>query len=275
MDFDNYAEMTHRSSSRLLQLSHERRFALSQRLTAAPEGGTILDYGCADGAFSVRLSNARPDLTQLMWNPFPEDRDELRRRLSHPRLEVVDDIDALPPACVDVVLVQEVFEHLGWNVVEKELTRIASILRPDGRLVVTVPIEIGPSAIAKNALRAALGRAHPSTTTGAVAAAAIGRPHPRPEQDYYYSHVGFDHRVLARRLVERGWAIRTTAYSPVRWLRSVGNSQVGWVLELTDRADEHAFVSPPEVQQALQIRESVAEPLTQGSLRAQTQRRFF
>jgi len=120
------------------------------------------------------------------------------------------------------------------------LDELAGLARPAGRVVISVPIEIGPSLAAKQLARAFAGlrglgdyehreRYSPGEVLQSIAGATVprvvieGRGPDGPYQ--YYGHKGFDYRDLARELAER-FTIAERLFSPMPWLGPVLNSQV-------------------------------------------------
>lgn len=50
----------------------------------------------------------------------------------------------------DLISCQEVLEHFSPHRQEEALDRMASVLAPDGWLMISVPVEVGPVAVVKN-----------------------------------------------------------------------------------------------------------------------------
>jgi hypothetical protein len=104
------------------------------------------------------------------------------------------------------------------------------VLRPGGRVVIGVPVELGPPAFAKGCFRAVRRPEDFDARPATILTAALGRPpQPRPLDEispgraYYPHHAGFDHRRLVRLVGER-FTVERKAGSPFPalplWLNS-------------------------------------------------------
>ncbi len=109
----------------------------SQILEFIPESGagkSLLDVGCWDGSMAARLANRGYEVTGLerqSWPPgqFPANVRLIVADLHHGIPELADRFDYI--LCADVI------EHLLEN--GKVLRQLRSLLKPGGRLIVSVP----------------------------------------------------------------------------------------------------------------------------------------
>jgi SAM-dependent methyltransferase len=241
----DYARKQIYCPSRVVAWSHGSRFRLAARL-ATGGGGRLLDYGCGDGTFIAltqglfgAVVGADVDTAQLA---------DCRRRLGHmPDVAFMPTTDLAAPAhagAYDVVTCMEVLEHC----LDPERVRVLDDLRrlaaPDGRIVISVPIEIGPALLGKQFFRAvAAWRGHgdykhrETYSPGELLSAALARPNlvraeytvEGPSGPFRYcGHKGFDWRVLEREIRERFVAERRL-FTPLGPLGPILNSQV-WFL---------------------------------------------
>lgn len=108
-------------------------------LQECPQGGRVLDYGCGTGVlFEAALARAAEvvgvDLVldaARMWTA--------KRGLDRVRLLSPDEAEGLPDASFDRVVAAEVLEHIDEPTAV--LTLFRRLLRPDGRLLVSLPTE--------------------------------------------------------------------------------------------------------------------------------------
>jgi SAM-dependent methyltransferase len=105
---------------------------------------------------------------------------------------------------------------------EKVMAEFVRVLKPGGRLVAGVPVEVGPPALVKGVFRALRRPGEPDARWPAILSAAAGRvPAPRfeaeiaPGRAYFPHHLGFDHRRLLGQLKAR-FAMEQVAGSPWR-----------------------------------------------------------
>src|SRR5262249_31852032 len=127
------------------------------------------------------------------------------------------------------------------------LARVARLLAPNGTFLVSVPIEIGPTLLAKEAIRTiaawrnlgdyAYKERYRLVELGMMFGAgpdtAIERPaYPHEfipgEVHLTHGHKGFNWKALRRRL-ERDFLVERTRFSPLAWSRGLLSSQA-WFL---------------------------------------------
>ena len=241
----DYARKQLYCPSGVVRWSHGSRFDLAKRLVAARAGGRLLDYGCGDGTFAAMV---HADFRETAgWDVAPGQIAECRTRLGHlpgVRFDVVN--PALPAdSSWDVVTCMEVLEHCVEDERRRVLDRLASLVRPGGLVVISVPIEIGLSVAAKQLIRALAGlrnlgdyRHRERYAPKEMLQSMLGLRVPRVAFEgegsggsyRYYGHKGFDYRDLAREIAER-LTIRQRLFSPMPWLGPALNSQVWFVCD--------------------------------------------
>ena len=152
----DYARKQIYCPSRVVAWSHGSRFRLAARLATAAGSGRLLDYGCGDGTF-MALTHGRfaeavgadIDVEQLA---------ECRRRLSDlPGLSFIRTADLHGPThdhAYSVITCMEVLEHCPDGERVRVLDHLRSLMAPGGRLLISVPIEIGPALAGKQFFRA-------------------------------------------------------------------------------------------------------------------------
>lgn len=111
-----------------------------QELKGLPGNGVVVDLGCGSGALLSRIGRAFPDAILVGIDMEPRALALARHRL--PSAEFMQgDLDADAGAVLargaDAVVCSEVLEHLATP--ERALCLAREILRPGGRVVVTVP----------------------------------------------------------------------------------------------------------------------------------------
>jgi SAM-dependent methyltransferase len=172
-----------------------------------------LDYGCGDGHF-LRL--VKPKVRSVMgYDPWDGANPE--------GVPFVRDVNVLKTT-FDCIVCLEVLEHIPDDLVDRFLADSRRLLKPDGLVVISVPVMIGPAGTFKvlNSLHS-----EPEYTVLNAARYLLGVPPPR--KAFYegggMSHASFDYRVLRRKLrsVFRSVAQHT---SPFRSLPGGLNSQV-------------------------------------------------
>jgi 2-polyprenyl-3-methyl-5-hydroxy-6-metoxy-1,4-benzoquinol methylase len=242
----DYARKQLYCPSVLVRWSHRSRFDLAAALVAPAAGGRLLDYGCGDGTFVAMVHATFAESVGL--DVDPKQVDECTRRLGHlpgVRFDLASawPLDAWPSAGFDVVTCMEVLEHCLEDERRRVISELARLARARGLVVVSVPIEIGPSLAGKQAARAlaalrGLGdyrhreRYSPIEFARSLAGVAIARRMLEgrgPDGPYrYYGHKGFDYRDVGRELSEH-FTIARRIFSPMRPLGALLNSQAWFV----------------------------------------------
>ncbi|HLH75190.1 MAG TPA: class I SAM-dependent methyltransferase [Candidatus Binataceae bacterium] len=232
------------SRSFAIRLSHRGRFLLARRLIAPWAGARLLDYGCGDGTFMAQVVDLFPDAVGADYEPG-QVADCRRRFADYPRLRfsTVQELRALA-SCFDLITCMEVLEHCRASEINEVLSDLRRLLAPSGTLLVSVPIEIGPSLILKQMIRRVAGwrnlgdyRYNERYTVGelvrmtlATARGAIARPlyDNAPGLPPFHTHKGFNWRTLRER-IGREFALRRTCFSPFRLTGSLLNSQAWFI----------------------------------------------
>jgi SAM-dependent methyltransferase len=227
--------------------SHGSRFRLAVQLaTSVGAGGRLLDYGCGDGTFIALTHGTFADAVGC-------DIDASQLAQCSRRLGDLDRVSFIHvdevagaghAAAYDVVTCMEVLEHC----VDVERRRVLDVLNrvvsPAGRVILSVPIEIGPALLAKQTFRAiAAWRGHgdyqhrETYSPLELVAAGLARPGlARAEYNVqtptgpmrYCGHKGFDWRILEREIVQR-FIVEDRRFTPLPRLGGLLNSQVWFV----------------------------------------------
>jgi SAM-dependent methyltransferase len=231
----NYADLTTANRSFLKRFSHRRRFDVALDLLTISTADRVLDYVAGSLYIPSRILSVG---AAEVWAFEPHTRlfddmaTELRARSDAKRIHLVKDVNTLEAGSVDKVCCLEVLEHLPNARLHEALVQIARVLRPLGVCVVSVPLEIGLSALLKNCARHALRQSHGGANISNIVKATLGiRIKREQDVDFIDSHVGFDHRDVLKHLENHPLRLRGTHYSPFPPLGPMINSQIFYLLE--------------------------------------------
>lgn len=242
----HYARKQVFSRSAVLAWSHRSRFELGRRLVQQYAGKRLLDYGCGDGTFLAIVSDLFPgavgtdaDIGQL---------EDCRRRLTDVTsisFKTINELsDSRYKSFFDVVTCMEVLEHCVEAETAKLLENLRWLCAESGMILISVPIEIGPTLIVKQFIRMIAGwrsfaddfkyreRYKAKDFLRMVFAHAGTKMH-RPVYSYskgfdFHGHFGFNWRALQIQ-VSRILRIVEVRFSPLGWSRGFMSSQAWFI----------------------------------------------
>jgi SAM-dependent methyltransferase len=248
----DYARKQIYCRSRVVAWSHGSRFHLARRLVEG-RGGRLLDFGCGDGTFIAMAHDAFRELVGV--DADAAQAAECTRRLGslgNVRFGSTSDVaGAAEEGRWDVVTCMEVLEHCLVPERRRVLEELARLVAPSGIVVISVPIEVGPSLLGKQFFRALAGMRNLGDYqhrerygVRELFTAAAGGSVPRPSYEgigphgpyRYYGHKGFDFRDLEVEIGSRLTIVRRL-FTPLSWLGPLLNSQVWFVCTRRRSAD--------------------------------------
>jgi 2-polyprenyl-3-methyl-5-hydroxy-6-metoxy-1,4-benzoquinol methylase len=229
--------------SRIIAWSHRARFHVGLRLIGASVP-KLLDYGCGDGTF---LAMAADRIRMGCGADLAADQvEDCRQRLAgftSLRFCTIGELaDAAHDGAYDVVTCMETLEHCTAPVVDHVLRDLARLVAPGGRVIISVPIEIGPTFVLKTIVRRLAAwrglsdyRYYESYTLRdslrmilARRTTIVDRPVYGPADAPWHSHYGFNWRTMGARLRE-SFAVERTLFSPLGLLGGFFSSQAWFV----------------------------------------------
>jgi SAM-dependent methyltransferase len=242
----HYAAKQIYSRDRLVAFSHQRRFRTALDLLRPFRERRLLDYGCGDGTLIALLhdAGAAPGVTV---GADLDDRqvDDCRARLGGlpgVRFERIEDLDRPEhDGAYDVVVCTEVLEHVID--VDPIVARLHGLLREEGTLIVSVPVETGLPLIVKQAVRRAAGwrgvgdyKWTTAYTWRELAASVFAGRRPHLAREVYrgatgvpyHDHKGFNWKALADHIATR-FTIERVLASPFARLGPALATQVWFV----------------------------------------------
>jgi SAM-dependent methyltransferase len=217
-----YEQQTVDHPNPIARFSHRARMRKSRRLVKPFLTGSarLLDYGCGQGRFlhdlAKEMKAAEPQVELLGYDPYQSAQFDGYR--------VVSDPTQIAPQSVDIVTILEVCEHLTDPETDEFLEFAASVMSPHAKLLVSVPIEIGPALLIKEPSRCILHRRRSDVKFSELLRAAFfGKPAQRAE-NVKLSHRGYDWRVTRRRF-EQVFECEHLEFSPLPYRSWYGQSQ--------------------------------------------------
>jgi len=223
----------------LTRLAHRSRFSAVLNILGHTKYSQALDYGCGDGwllktAYDQGIihSGIGVDVADYMLSACQE----IFAGISDFQFGKPDEISKkISPKSCDLIFCTETLEHIGNP--DGALEQILIYCQPGAKLVISVPIEIGPSLLFKQ-----IGRYFANlkgnygyeryTLKELFDATILWNPNTFPsshsENSEYTGHKGFDYRKLEKLLQEKV-KIERRIFSPFPWSGNLLNSTVIWV----------------------------------------------
>lgn len=219
----------------------QRQRLLTAVSTAAKERAgvrLVLDFGAGSGELCKLLVHAYPNATIICYEPCSDLLKEAKYELRDvPRIAFHAAFDELPTAAVDVLFCLEVFEHIPVTARANALGQIDQLVKHGSEVIFGVPVEVGVPALYKglfrmsrrfgafdarplNVLRAVLGFPPTDRPLGVLP----------PDLQVHHDHLGFDHRVFRKHIVERFSLIKSSA-SPFGLLGTWFNPEAYFVVK--------------------------------------------
>jgi 2-polyprenyl-3-methyl-5-hydroxy-6-metoxy-1,4-benzoquinol methylase len=240
----HYAKKQIFCQNKIIAWSHSSRFKTAQHLLEkyADSNSKLLDYGCGDGTFLKLVSNSFIEAVgaDISLEQIIDCQKRLSEELPQVRFCLTDDlVSEQYKSHFDTAVCMEVLEHLLPEQLEKVLSNLKTLVRSKGLILISVPIEIGPSLIFKQSTRSVAGFLrqgdyHKSVehhTTAeflkmvfATKSTSIQRPI-YGDDSPYHGHKGFNWRWLRHELANK-FEIEQTLFSPLSWLGGFFSSQV-------------------------------------------------
>jgi 2-polyprenyl-3-methyl-5-hydroxy-6-metoxy-1,4-benzoquinol methylase len=228
---------------RVIAWSHRSRFATALQLIGQTRGN-LLDYGCGDGTFLAMAADvvARGHGVDVNVNQVADCRSRLAD-LRNLTFSVPEDLcDGKFDGAFDLITCMETLEHVPEPVVDAVLADITRLCAPGGRVIISVPVEIGPSFLLKQTIRALAAQRgvssyHLAERYGARDALRMlfaGRHTVVPRRAFtvdgrvFYSHFGFNWRRM-RDWVSRYLRVERTLFTPVGSFGGLVSSQAYFV----------------------------------------------
>ena len=136
-----YELKTYGSRDPVRAFSHTARIATALSLCREIGCSKVLDFGGGDGRFLRLLRQQAGEAFQgVLFEPFMQAECAPNIKVEK-HWESIRAIAAKEP--FDLVSCQEVLEHFSPHRQEEALDRMASVLAPDGCLIISVPVEVG------------------------------------------------------------------------------------------------------------------------------------
>ena len=234
-----YSERLLTHGNFLTRMAHGGRYRRALELAGDVRGGIALDFGCGDAMILRRAQEAG-----IARSGYGVDADPAMRESAAATFAGIEGFrfvspeelaTVVPPGSCDLAICTETLEHVPNPGLI--LDQIVRYCRPGARVVITVPIEVGPSLLGKQIGRYFAGLRRPygyeAYTMRELASAALlwdtrSFDSSHADKDAVSTgHKGFDFRDVEAALRAR-MQIEQSVYSPLPGFGSMLNSTVMW-----------------------------------------------
>jgi SAM-dependent methyltransferase len=242
----HYAKKQIFSKAWLIAWNHRRRFETGLGILRDLHPTRLLDYGSGDGTFLAILAEQpwHPELSvgaELVTDVLKDCRLRFADLKGVEFCFISELAQEKHRAAYDTVVCMEVLEHVSD--LEGTIDQLHSVLAPDGHIVISVPVEIGPPVLVKQMLRRIAGWRNIGDykynsrysllemwkSLFAGAHPHIARPVYRtPEGAPFHDHKGFNWRYLEQ-LLKKRFILEKRLASPFHFLGPLWASQVWFV----------------------------------------------
>lgn len=230
-----YKTLTVSSPFAIKRFAHNSRFNIyRKRIELFCKGNvkSFLDYGTGDGHIFKKLSDRKYNNIKCFgFEPVSSQYDQLLDNVKNNNLNVTCLNSLGTDMKFDYILCAETLEHFSAINVIKHLKTFENLLSNRGRVLISVPIEIGFGGLCKNLVRWSIGGLHEGLGVKNAIYAFFGKPIYRGNDDYIASHTGFSHKNLEYLIIDNGWKIKKKFFSTIPFVGSMLNSQVFFEIE--------------------------------------------
>src|SRR5690606_16854946 len=113
----------------------------------------------------------------------------------------------------------------------KRLLEIKDMVHDNGRIIVSVPLEVGFPSLLKNTVRFLIGQNKQEATIKNILKSLFGLKIERQQDGYIYTHIGFNHNRLEILFNECQRESIKKDYSTFKYLYNTIHSQVFYILK--------------------------------------------
>jgi SAM-dependent methyltransferase len=224
----NYSKATYNSPNPLRRFSHRTRFKKSYSLIDLKKDELLLDYGCGDGHFLEQLQQNFSPQNLIGYEPDSSAYIYNNTKVTNKIAELFD-----KNMKFDKISCFEVLEHCKQQTQQDILNNLSELLEKEGRVVISVPIEIGIVALIKNLMRFRLNssRRFDGYNFKNILYSLFGLPLTEYRNSKEsLSHMGFYYTDLETLILEK-FIIEKKIMSPFSFFNQWCNSQVFYVLK--------------------------------------------
>lgn len=216
----SYSKQTIDTPNPIARYAHRNRLARVISLVTSQAGiDKLLDFGCGSGAFINAIQGVN-GIVAIGYEPFMTERVDVNSPISKDFTSVKE---AGP---FDVITIFETIEHLDERELRDFLAQADELLTEKGKILASVPIEIGPALFMKEINRCILHKRPPENSLTELFLASLFGVAAKRTENIKGSHKGFDFRRAIHFLESEFGPVTMASYGPLPIGTWYGNSQV-------------------------------------------------
>jgi SAM-dependent methyltransferase len=238
----SYSQRILQQGNHLTRLAHRSRFGTILEAIGSTQYTQALDYGCGDGwllkmAYEQNLVK-RGVGVDIDWDMLSACKDLFADIPGFQFCQPHELSEKISPKSCDLIICTETLEHVGEP--DKVLEQMLRYSKPGAKIVISVPIEIGPSLFFKQVGRYIANRkgnyGYERYQLGELFAASVlwdtnSFPSSHSLNEPLRSHKGFDYRKI-QKLLQRTVTIERRILTPLPWFGSLLNSTIIWICSI-------------------------------------------
>ena len=225
-----YADYTYNSKNIVKRFAHRKR--ISGAFNFLPNHNfRLLDFGCGDAMFLNKLCEINKNSYIVGYEPILELIDDNKVKIFRDWENVKKEISN--ENLFDIVTCFDVLEHFAPHKQKELIEQICSVLKKNGTVIISVPVESGFFSLVKNLHRKRSNYKNLFTWKNILRAVFEKPVSHRQGDEYIYDHLGFYLKDLEKILYDY-FKLVDKKYSPFAILGKQFNYQVFYKLEKID-----------------------------------------
>lgn len=237
-----YSKLTIENPNLLKRFSHQSRFIEASKFLEQYRSFkefSLLDYGSGDGYFIKFLIDRKFSFNFNAYDADPEEKQiiEMKSLFKNNNINNVNIFNEFQKINkkFNIITCLETLEHFNEKDQYKLINQMKSLLKENGRIIISVPIEVYLSGFTKMIFRFLVNQNHENTNIKNLFKTLFGLPIienktntflPTQDMKYRSSHVGFYYFNLINLIKTMGFKIEEIKFSPFPILKSLFNSQI-------------------------------------------------
>ena len=223
-----YSNLTNKSNVFLKRFTHTSRHVKCSDIVASLKYKNFLDFGSGDGQFFEYLK-IKPKKNYFAYEPYKQMYTQfIKNNKNFKSVKLLKNKKNLKSNFYDIITVNEVIEHLPNRKIYDVIELIKLISKKNSTIIISVPIEVGFSALVKNFIRFIFSSTHEGLTFTNLIKSIFAKKINRGRRKYYKSHIGFNYYDL-KKILSSHFYIQKITYTPFGFLKGFLNSQIFFI----------------------------------------------